>query len=104
MTKYSTYGDEVCFISVWMASSDTLLKTEVILDFLPNKEMVKMMSNVNKEYLHSWESLVAEFGGSLGLFLGFSFINLWEWFEIGIGLLRQLKLFNKVKIVKSSKE
>ena len=30
LTKYSTYGDEVCFISVWMASSDTTLKTEVI--------------------------------------------------------------------------
>ena len=48
LTKYSMYGDEVCFISVWMASSDTSLKTEVILDFLPNNEMVKMMSNVNK--------------------------------------------------------
>ena len=54
-----------------------------------------------KEYLHSWESLVAEFGGSLGLFLGFSFINLWEWLEMGIGLLRQLKLFKKVTIDKN---
>ena len=57
------------------------------------------MSDVKKEYLHSWESLVAEFGGSLGLFLGFSFISLWEWLEVGIGHLRQLKLFNKVKII-----
>ena len=63
-----------------------------------------MNCEFTKEYLHSWESLVAEFGGSLGLFLGFSFINLWEWLEIGIGLLKRLRLFNKVKIVKTSKQ
>ena len=60
-----------------------------------------MVELLFKEYLHSWESLVAEFGGSLGLFLGFSFINLWEWLEMGIGILRQFKLFKKVKIEKN---
>ena len=29
-------------------------------------------------YLYSFSSLVAEFGGSLGLFVGFSFLMLWD--------------------------
>ena len=31
--------------------------------------------------LYSIESLVAEFGGTLGLFLGFSFMALWDGLE-----------------------
>jgi hypothetical protein len=30
-----------------------------------------------------WSSLVAEFGGTLGLFLGFSFMTLWDGVEWG---------------------
>ena len=32
--------------------------------------------------LYSIESLVAEFGGTLGLFLGFSFMALWDGLEV----------------------
>ena len=32
-------------------------------------------------YLYDERSLLAEFGGALGLFLGFSFYMLWEIFE-----------------------
>ena len=28
--------------------------------------------------IYTWKSFVAEFGGALGLFLGFSFIMLWD--------------------------
>ena len=28
------------------------------------------------------ESLVAEFGGALGMFLGFSFLMIWDWLEV----------------------
>ena len=38
---------------------------------------------VEKEsLLFSAESLVAEFGGTLGLFLGFSFMALWDSLEV----------------------
>ena len=32
----------------------------------------------SEELLYPVESLVAEFGGTLGLFLGFSFMGLWD--------------------------
>ena len=40
--------------------------------------------------LYSLESLVAEAGGSLGLFLGFSFLTLWDRTEKGLRLLGKL--------------
>ena len=36
--------------------------------------------------LYSIESLVAEFGGTLGLFLGFSFMALWDGLEVMVNL------------------
>ena len=42
-------------------------------------------------YLYDEMSLLAEFGGALGLFLGFSFYMLWEIFEpIFISLKKQI--------------
>ena len=32
----------------------------------------------SKHYMYDFESFVLEFGGSLGLFLGFSFFTLWD--------------------------
>ena len=40
--------------------------------------------------LYSIESLVAEFGGTLGLFLGFSFMALWEGLEVMAKILAKL--------------
>ena len=31
-----------------------------------------------EELIYPWQSLVAEVGGALGLFLGFSFIAIWD--------------------------
>ena len=31
-----------------------------------------------EELIYPWQSLVAEFGGALGLFLGFSFMTVWD--------------------------
>ena len=40
--------------------------------------------------LYSIESLVAEFGGTLGLFLGFSFMALWDGLEVMAKILGEL--------------
>ena len=46
---------------------------------------------VEKEMLvYTVETLVAEFGGTLGLFLGFSFMNLWDVVEIAVGYVPAL--------------
>ena len=43
-----------------------------------------------EKLVYSLESLVAEFGGTLGLFLGFSFMNLWDVVEIAAGYVPAL--------------
>ena len=40
--------------------------------------------------VYTVETLVAEFGGTLGLFLGFSFMNLWDVVEIAAGVVPAL--------------
>ena len=46
---------------------------------------------VEKEsLLYPIESLVAEFGGTLGLFLGFSFMALWDGLELMAKMLARL--------------
>ena len=47
-----------CQIAIWNTSPDTYVKTESLV--------------------YPWTSLVAEFGGTLGLFLGFSFMTIWD--------------------------
>ena len=50
---------------------------------------------VEKEKLiYPLSSLVAEFGGTLGLFIGFSFIGVWD--QLGlVGMLLGRKIFGK---------
>ena len=49
--------------------------------------------------IYKWTSLIAEFGGTLGLFLGFSFMTLWD----GIFYLRKLITWIKKKLKKQAK-
>ena len=58
MTKYSIHGEDTCFVSLLVASPSTTVQTEALL--------------------YPWTSLVAEFGGTLGLFLGVSIMTLWD--------------------------
>ena len=51
-------GPEYFAFSLWSVSKKTTIRTE--------------------QLIYPLSSLVAEFGGTLGLFLGFSFITLWE--------------------------
>ena len=49
-------------VSLVLASATVTKKTEVLM--------------------YPLESLVAEFGGAMGMFLGFSFMMFWDWLEL----------------------
>ena len=55
---------------------------------LANKK-VKMRTEV---MMYPWESFVSEFGGALGLFVGFSFMMFWDFAEYSI-----VSIVNKTK-------
>ena len=58
----SAFKSEHFIFSLWAVSNRTKVETE--------------------ELIYPTSSLVAEFGGTLSLFLGFSFISLWDKFSI----------------------
>ena len=56
--KQSSFESEYFIFSIWAVSKNTVVKTEHLI--------------------YPISSLVAEFGGTLGIFLGFSFVALWD--------------------------
>ena len=58
----TSFKSEHYIFSLWAVSSKTRVETE--------------------ELIYPMSTLVAEFGGTLGLFLGFSFISVWDNFEL----------------------
>ena len=54
------------------------------VSFIPGRKKITKKTEVR---MYPLESLVAEFGGGLGLFLGFSFMNVWELLERIIGFI-----------------
>ena len=60
LVYYSFPDDQIAFC-LWAVSQNTQIEEEVLV--------------------YSFESLVAELGGSLGLFLGFSFMTVWDGFK-----------------------
>ena len=58
--------------------------------------MFKLFLNDPKREIevYDWTSLVGDIGGSLGLFLGFSLLTVWDWV---CGLTRQLGSFRYFK-------
>ena len=50
--------------------------------YCPNFIMASTVLNKKKEtYVYPVISFVSEIGGSLGLFVGFSFLSIWDWFD-----------------------
>ena len=62
-------------------------------NFLFSLNSVSNVTFVETELLvYPWTSLVAEFGGSLGLFLGVSFMSLWDGVHfVRVGLRKLIK-------------
>ena len=66
----SSADNEKCKISIFATSTEIVSKTDV--------------------YLFPVTALVAEFGGTLGLFLGVSFMTLWDGLEVAWWTVRKL--------------
>ena len=45
-----------------------------------------------EEYVYPLDSFIAEFGGALGLFLGFSFLMIWDLIQFGLESINQLRI------------
>ena len=43
-----------------------------------------------EEYVYPLDSFIAEFGGALGLFLGFSFLTIWDLMQFGVESFKNL--------------
>ena len=70
--SYYTFPEDQIVFCLWAVSQNTLIEEEVLV--------------------YSFESLIAELGGSLGLFLGFSFMTIWDGLKNAvIWIMRQKK-------------
>ena len=70
LSYYDFPEDQVAFC-LWAVSQNTHIEEEVLV--------------------YSFESLVDELGGSLGLFLGFSFMTVWDGFKTFVIWMMKLK-------------
>ena len=43
-----------------------------------------VLTVMEEDYVYALDSFIAEFGGALGLFLGFSFLMIWDLIQFGI--------------------
>ena len=59
--RSSSFVSKNFYLALLAVSNDTFTETEVLV--------------------YTWTSLVAEFGGTLGLFLGFSALTVWDGME-----------------------
>ena len=71
--KRTSFKSDNFTFSLWAVSKSTEVKTE--------------------ELIYPLSSLVAEFGGTLGLFLGFSFMTLWDKIQLLGYCTRASKIF-----------
>ena len=74
--KRTSFKSDNFTFSLWAVSKSTEVKTE--------------------DLIYPLSSLVAEFGGTLGLFLGFSFMTLWDQIHLLASGTRVLKMFKDI--------
>ena len=78
--------DGSCSIVVWAISPDTRVETEELI--YPWTSLVTQVMTLLMSPLHFQ---VAEFGGTLSLFMGFSFMTIWDWGRVVCGRIMVLK-------------
>ena len=49
------------------------------------------VKSLNEQKLYNIVTFIAEFGGALGLFVGFSFLSLFDYYEFALKFLPQFK-------------
>ena len=82
---------------------NTNLKELDLVDFPDNRVAiclwaVSKYTQAEEEVLvHPFQSLIAEFGGCLGLFLGFSFMTIWDGLKGLVIWAMQIKIFPRSK-------
>ena len=50
-----------------------------------------VLTVMEEDYVYPLDSFIAEFGGALGLFLGFSFLMIWDLIQFGLESITNLK-------------
>ena len=88
-----------CPIAVWVASPDTSVEKEELI--YPLTSLVTEFLTLLMSPLHSQ---VAEFGGTLSLFLGFSFMTIWDWGQVVGERIKGLKRALHVKAQGNNEE
>ena len=95
--KYSLIGEEQKLpyqnisdgFMLWSFANDWMVgKTNEMKYWL----MFSFQKVETEQLIYPWQSLVAEFGGSLGLFLGFSLMTIWD-FVTALKNLKPSKIF-----------
>ena len=67
-------------------SNDTLVCLNKIKTSERRLTMFQSIQVETEELIYPWQSFLAEFGGALGLFLGFSFMTIWDSLHSLVGL------------------
>ena len=73
--SYYTFPEDQIAFCLWAVSQNTHIEEEVLV--------------------YSFESLIAELGGALGLFLGFSFMTIWDGLKNFVTWMMNLKTSQK---------
>ena len=74
MSKTSAFG-RLQIIQQWVQHISTYRPNKLLCLVKTSFEHLQVET---EELIYPWQSLVAEFGGALGLFLGFSFMTIWD--------------------------
>ena len=82
----AAFGASATYFNAKQNSSDTQyiridVAKSVVYSFEDGNQHAQSFDHFQvetEELIYPWQSLVAEFGGALGLFLGFSFMTVWD--------------------------
>ena len=58
-----------------------------------------VLTVMEEEYVYPFDSFIAEFGGALGLFLGFSFLMIWDLIQFGIESIKKHNINKIVQVI-----
>ena len=107
-SETTSFGAKDFTFSLWAVSNDTTIEREVSrnISLYQTYEIATMwfwivhLSSFVKVLIYPLVSLIADIGGTLGLFVGFSFMTIWDGVEV-TGYLEQMIMFTVYFLVKS---